>query len=198
MQIELLFSETPVFETERLILRKLDLCDAEDYFEFASDPVVSLHTLWDKHETLDETRSYLQEVMAKYESKQAFRWGIIHKPTNKLMGRTGFISWDLQHSRAEIGFAIASEYWNRGMITEATGEIIRYGFERLELNRIEGRCNFNNTGSARVMEKLGMKFEGILREQLKIKGTFTDQKMYSILKSDFFGDLGIQKIIVRE
>lgn len=188
MNVELLFAETPVFETERLILRQLDLSDADAYFEFASDPVVSLHTLWDRHETIVDTESYLQSVVDNHKARKAFRWGIIYKPDQKLIGRTGFISWDLRHSHAEIGFAIGSEYWNKGIITEATEEIIRYGFERLGLNRIEGRCNYNNTGSARVMEKLGMKLEGILREQLKIKGTFMNQKMYSILKSDYETD----------
>lgn len=185
LNVELLCSELPMFEKERLILRKLEWIDVADYFEFASDPLVSTSTLWNKHETIDDTRRYLREMMDKHNSRQAYHWGIIYKSTNKLIGRTGFISWDLVHSRAEIGYAIASEYWNKGFITEATKEIIRYGFEKLELNRIEGRCNDINTSSARVMEKLGMKQEGVLREQLKIKGKFMSQKLYSILKSDY-------------
>ncbi|WP_438350712.1 GNAT family N-acetyltransferase [Paenibacillus sp. FA6] len=187
MKIDILFSESPVFETERLILRKLSMNDLDDYYEFASDPIVSVSTLWNKHETIEDTKDYLQKVMDKYDSKQAFRWGIIYKPSNKLIGRTGLMNWDVMHSRAEIGFALASQYWNKDIISEATKEVVSYGFEKLELNRIEGRCNYKNAGSARVMEKLGMKLEGILREQLKIKGTFMDQRLYSILKSDFVG-----------
>ncbi|AOZ90841.1 GNAT family N-acetyltransferase [Paenibacillus crassostreae] len=185
MEVDILFSESPVFETERLILRKLSMNDLDSYFEFASDPIVSVSTLWNRHETIEDTKDYLHKVMGKYESKEAFRWGIIYKPNNQLIGRTGLISWDVTHSRAEIGYALASQYWNKGIISEATREVMRYGFEKLELNRIEGRCNYNNEGSARVMEKLGMKLEGILREQLKIKGTFMDQRLYSILKSDY-------------
>lgn len=189
MKIDTLFSELPVFETERLILRKLSMNDLEEYFEFASDPTVSVSTLWNKHETIEDTKDYLQRVMDKYESRQAFRWGIIYKPSNKLIGRTGLINWDVMHSKAEIGFALTSQYWNKNIISEATSEVISYGFEKLDLNRIEGRCNYDNMGSARVMEKLGMKLEGILRKQLKIKGTFIDQRLYSILKSDFVGNI---------
>lgn len=70
-----------------------------------------------------------------------------------------------------------------------TRKIVHYGFTELGLNRIEARCNYNNPGSYRVMEKLGMQFEGVLRKQLKIKGQFIDQRMYSILKSDYESSL---------
>lgn len=184
MNVDMLFAESPVFETERLLLRKLSTKDAEDYYTFASDPVVSVSTLWNRHESLEDTERYLQGVIEKYDRRQAYRWGIIYKPNHQLIGRTGFISWDVEHSRAEVGFALASTYWNQGIAYEATKEIVDYGFSRLSLNRIEGRCNVNNPGSARVMEKLGMKLEGILREQLKIKGQYMDQRMYAVLKKD--------------
>lgn len=185
MDVERLFSEEPEFETDRLLLRKLSLHDASDYFDFASDPIVSKQTLWDRHETIDDTIKYLVNVLSKYESRQAYRWGIIYKPLNKLIGRTGLIRWSVPHQSAEIGFAIASEQWNEGIITEATSEIIKYGFEKLDLNRIEGRCNYNNFGSSRVMEKLGMRYEGTLRQQLKIKEQFIDQKVYSIIRDEY-------------
>jgi ribosomal-protein-alanine N-acetyltransferase len=185
MDVDKLFSQSPVFISERLILRKLTMDDAEEYFQFASDPLVSVDTLWDRHETLGDTIPYLEKVIHKYDLKQAFRWGIIHRLDNKLIGRTGLISLDPVHEKAEIGYALSSEYWNKGIITEATSEIIKYGFMELGLNRIEGRCNYNNVGSSRVMEKMGMVYEGTLRQQLKIKGKFLDQKLYSILKSDF-------------
>jgi ribosomal-protein-alanine N-acetyltransferase len=188
MDVDKLFSHPPVFETERLLLRKLGIADAKEYFLFASDPAVSTDTLWDRHDTIEDTIRYLKKVMLKYELKQAFRWGIIDKLNMKLIGRTGLISIDPVHERAEIGFAISSGYWNKGVVSEATSEIVKYCFIELGLNRVEGRCNFNNTGSIRVMEKLGMKFEGTLRQQLKIKGKFIDQRMYSILKGEFVSD----------
>lgn len=96
---------------------------------------------------------------------------------------------DPQHEKAELGYVISHNYWNQGIITEATRKIVHYGFTELGLNRIEARCNYNNLSSYRVMEKLGMQFEGVLRKQLKIKGQFIDQRMYSILKSDYESSL---------
>jgi ribosomal-protein-alanine N-acetyltransferase len=185
MDVDKIFLNPPVFETERLILRKLEMSDAKQYFEFATDPVVSVETLWDRHIAVDDTIHYLQKVMHKFESKQAIRWGIINKLNNNLIGRTGLISIDSVHEKAEIGYALSSEYWNQGIITEATRIIIQYSFLEVGINRIEARCNFNNTGSYRVLEKLGMTCEGTLRSQLKIKGKFIDQRMYSVLRSDY-------------
>jgi [ribosomal protein S5]-alanine N-acetyltransferase len=185
MDVDKIFLNPPVFETERLILRKLEMSDANEYFEFASDPLVSTETLWERHITVNDTIHYLQKVMQKYESRQALRWGIINKLNNKLIGRTGLISIDSVHEKVEIGYALSSEYWNQGIITEATRKIIQYSFLEVGINRIEARCNFNNAGSYRVLEKLGMTHEGTLRSQLKIKGKFIDQRMYSLLRSDY-------------
>lgn len=85
MNVERLFSEEPEFETDRLLLRKLSLHDASDYFDFSSDPVVSKQTLWDRHETISDTIKYLENVISKYEARQAYRWAIIYKPLNKLI-----------------------------------------------------------------------------------------------------------------
>jgi ribosomal-protein-alanine N-acetyltransferase len=181
MNVQKLFAEAPVFETKRLLLRNITMDDATDYFDFASDPQVSVFTTWDTHQTIAESQDFIHKVLGKYETKSAYHWGIIDNSTGKLIGRTGFIRWDADHQKTEI----SSRYWNQGVITEATKNIIKYGFEKLDLNRIEGRCNHNNVGSGRVMEKLGMKFEGTLREQMKIKGEFVDQRMYAILNKDF-------------
>ncbi|RCW39624.1 GNAT family N-acetyltransferase [Paenibacillus prosopidis] len=185
MDVDKIFLNPPVFETERLILRKLEMSDAKKYFEFATDPVVSVETLWDRHITVNDTIHYLQKVMHKFESKQAIRWGVINKLNNKLIGRTGLISIDSVHEKAEIGYALSSEYWNQGIITEATRKIIHYSFLEVGINRIEARCNYNNTGSYCVLEKLGMTYEGTLRSQLKIKGKFIDQRIYSVLRSNY-------------
>lgn len=185
MNIEKIFSDSPVFETQRVYLRKLSLDDADDYFSFVSNPLVAVHTIWDYHKTILDSINFLKTIQNKYEAQQAFHWGVVVKSTNKLIGRTGFISFDNEHRKSEIGFALSYEYWGQGIITEASRPIIQYGFEELELNRIEGRCNSDNIGSERVMQKLGMTFEGVLREQLNIKGKFKDQKIYSILRKEF-------------
>jgi ribosomal-protein-alanine N-acetyltransferase len=90
-----------------------------------------------------------------------------------------------QHARAELGYAIGRAWWGQGLMTEAVVEAIRYGFEELGLNRIEARCLTYNIGSARVMEKAGMTYEGTIREQVFYKGSFDDLKLYSILRREW-------------
>lgn len=185
MNIDQLFETEPEFETSKLLLRKITLDDIDAYYELASDPAVAKYTLWDTHQSITDSRAFLGQLIQKYNEKEAYHWGIIDKAKNKLIGRTGFIQWDLAHERTEIGFALSRLYWNQGIITGATRLIIEYGFMQLGFNRIEGRCSYNNAGSARAMEKLGMRWEGILRGQLKMKGEFVDQRMYAILRDDF-------------
>ena len=71
-----------------------------------------------------------------------------------------------------------------GVASEAMQPVVNYCFRELGCNRLAGRCNAGNIGSARVMEKLGMSYEGLLRKQLKIKGVFTDQKLYARIRDD--------------
>lgn len=185
MNKEVLYIEEPVFETERILLRKLDMDDLEEYFNFASDPLVSERTLWDRHKSTEDTRVFLEKVKQSVEEKSAYRWAIIYKPDQKLIGRVGFVYLDEIHSCTEIGYALSSRYWGKGLATEALQQVIKYGFCHMKINRIEGKCNVDNRSSARVMKKVGMQQEGILREKLKIKGEFVDQIQFAMIKKDF-------------
>ncbi len=185
MDVTKLFSESPEFLTNRIYLRRMSLDDAADYYELASDSEVTRYTMWETHRTMDDSRAYLGKIMNKYINQEAYHWGVVDRSSGKLIGRTGLIHWDIEHQRTEVGFDLSRSYWNKGIITEATCQIVKYCFNELNVNRIEGRCNYDNSGSARALEKLGMKYEGLLRQQLRIKGEFTDQKMYAVLKGDF-------------
>jgi len=86
----------------------------------------------------------------------------------------------------EIAYALSRKYWRKGLMTEAVKEVIKFGFEKMNLNRIYARCFPENIGSYRVMEKAEMQFEGILRKQMFIKGKFQDMKLYSILRREYY------------
>jgi ribosomal-protein-alanine N-acetyltransferase len=91
---------------------------------------------------------------------------------------------DELHRRGDIGYALAREYWGHGYATEAVRAMIEFGFEHLNLNRIEARAVPANVASTRVMQKAGMKYEGILSESGFFKGAYQDVALYSILRSD--------------
>jgi ribosomal-protein-alanine N-acetyltransferase len=185
MNIEDVFGNLPTLYTERLILRKLRLEDAEDVFEYASNPEVSKYVPWETHKSIEDSISFINSVLANYDKKEVSDWGIVYKENNKLIGTCGYFLWVPKHSRAEIGYAIGRKYWGKGLMTEAVKEVIRFGFERMNLNRIQATCFPENIGSYRVMEKAGMKYEGTLREQMFIKGKFQDLKLYSILRKEY-------------
>jgi len=183
-----ILSNLPSIETDRLLMRKITLNDANDMFEYASDPQVSEYTMWSTHGSIEETKYFLKSLMRMYKRRELVDWGIVHKAEKKFIGTCGYVEWSMTHSRGEIGYVLDRKYWNQGYMSEAVNAIMEFGFREMLLNRIEAKCEVNNIGSARVMEKVGMQLEGILRHQLFVKGRYWDLKIYSILRDDFFAD----------
>ncbi|MNW66023.1 putative ribosomal N-acetyltransferase YdaF [compost metagenome] len=85
-----------------------------------------------------------------------------------------------------MGYVLSDQYWNQGYMTEVVKRIIQFGFDEVGLERIQAQCLVKNTGSAKVMEKAGMQFEGVLRKYMKVKNELQDLKMYAIVKEDFY------------
>jgi len=184
MNIEDVFGDLPTLNTERLILRKLRLEDAEDIFEYASDPEITKYVTWEPHKSIEDSINFIKYALEKYDKKEAIQWGIVYKENNKVIGTCDILPVT-KHFRAEIAYALSRKYWGKGIMTEAVKEVIKFGFERMSLNRIQAMCFSENIGSYRVMEKAGMKFEGTLREQMFIKGKFQDLKLYSVLRREY-------------
>ncbi|WP_293132228.1 GNAT family protein [Microcoleus sp. bin38.metabat.b11b12b14.051] len=187
-----ILANLPTIETERLLLRKITLNDASDMFEYASNPEVSEYTMWSTHVSIEDTKYFLKSLTRMYKRRELVDWGIVHKAEKKFIGTCGFVEWSMTHSRAEIGYALSARHWGEGYMSEAVNAIIEFGFREMLLNRIMGRCEVNNIASARVMEKVGMQLEGILRQQVFVKGQYWDLKIYSILREEFFDDLVVE------
>jgi len=175
------FGDLPVLDTPRLRLRKLTLDDADDVFAYASDPEITRYMLWSPHVSIQDSRKFINISIERYKKGLVAPWGIEHKGDRKIIGTCDFISWFPEHARAEIGYALSRLYWGRGIMTEVVTHVIAYGFGQKDVNRIQAMCEIPNVGSARVMEKSGMAFEGILRQYMHHKGAFRDVKMYAIL-----------------
>ena len=182
MQIKTIYADLPTLETKRMLLRKIKPGDKRDIFEYASDVELTRYTVWYSHRSFAETQAFIDAVLAQYRRHDIAPWGIVDKATGKLIGTAGFISWDAVNAKAEIGYALSRSYWNKGYMTEAVERIVSFGFEHMRLVRIEARCHPANIGSARVMEKCGMQFEGILRKHILAKGVHEDVKMYAVIR----------------
>lgn len=178
------YRNLPCLETERLIIRKYSLEDANDYFLFASDPEVTEFLCWGPHPNLDYTLEYIQDVLGEYCDGKDSPWGLELKTEKKIIGGIHIMQLDQYHKKAQIGFVLARPYWNNGYMTEALNKVLEYCFTELSLIRIEAFCIPENCAGIRVLEKAGMQLEGFLRQYQYQKGEFRDFLVFSILRSD--------------
>ena len=154
-------------------------------FSYGSDEETARYVTWDVHRTLEDARSFIDFVLHRYEQKAVAPWAIEHKDSGKMIGTIDFVSWQPQHKTAEIGYVLAKDYWEQGLGTEAAKELLRFGFSRMDLVRIQAKCFAENLGSERIMQKIGMSYEGTLRKSMYMKGKHQDLKMYAIVREEF-------------
>jgi len=181
----LLMKYNPTLETDRLYLRKLSINDKNAIFDYASDPQIDKYVGWDYHKSLDDSLEFLDSIVKKYENNEPSDWGIIEKDSDKLVGTIGIFNLNGVHKYIEVGYALSRQYWNKGIMTEALGKVIRFCFEDIGVNRIEANCFTGNKASARVLEKCGFVHEGLLREKFYTKGRFNDVHLFSLLKKEW-------------
>jgi [ribosomal protein S5]-alanine N-acetyltransferase len=180
-----LFNEFPQLETENLILRQIQLSDAEAVFKIFSDASVTRYHDLDTATRLEQAQFLINRRADLFKSGQRIRWGIARKVDNIIIGSCGYNCWIKSSSRAEIGYELAKVHWRKGFMTEALRAIIDFGFQAMRLNRIEAMVMLENIASIKLLEKLGFEEEGILREYGYWKGNFHDLKLFSILKKNW-------------
>lgn len=183
--MEKIFENLPVLETARLLLRAIEEDDAAAIFEYAGDAEVAKYTCWDAHKSIEDAKTLVRFIKKRYAENKPSNWAVILKAGSRLIGTCGFVSGFPANKRAEIGFAIRKDCWSKGYMTEAVNKTIEFGFNEINLNRIEACCDADNKASARVLEKCGMKFEGLLRQYVYKRGRFRDVKSYAILAEEY-------------
>lgn len=161
-----IFRNPPVLFTERLMLRKMERFDAEDMFEYASLPETTKYLLWEPHPSLEYTKKYLALVQNKYRVCEFFDWAVCLRDSGKMIGTCGFTRLDQRNMAGEIGYVINPSFKGNGYAAEAAERVLRFGFDELQLRRLEVRFMTENSASRRVAEKLGMEEEGILRKAI--------------------------------
>jgi [ribosomal protein S5]-alanine N-acetyltransferase len=177
----------PSAETERLILRPFELGDAPRVKLLAGDRDIAAMTLNVPHPDEDGmAEKWIGSHQDYFEKGEQVVFAITLKPGGELIGAIGLIL-NLAHEKAELGYWIGKPYWGHGYCTEAARAALRYAFTDGGLNRVHAYHFHHNPASGRVMQKLGMKYEGRLRQHVKKWGQFIDNELYCILRSDFDG-----------
>ncbi|MBR4471100.1 MAG: GNAT family N-acetyltransferase [Erysipelotrichaceae bacterium] len=176
---------TKRIETERLILRRFTPEDAKDMYEnWASDPLVTKYLTWPVHESVEVSKMVIGSWIASYHDGGYFNWAIESKDDGKVIGNISVVKLKEEALAADIGYALSRSYWGQGIMTEALKAVMDFLFDEVGLNRVAACHDPNNPASGRVMEKAGMKYEGILREAGKNNTGICDEVWHSMIRSE--------------
>jgi ribosomal-protein-alanine N-acetyltransferase len=172
-------------ETPRLLLRRYRLEDAENIFQdWASDPEVAKYLSWKPHQSLADTYAFLEQTQKSWQDRSHLALGMEGKETGRLIGGIGF-GYEAR-VRVQFGYAIGRKYWGQGYTSEALRALIPVVFRDSQIHRAYALCYVKNQGSARVMEKAGLSFEGVLRQYFLLPNVSPqvpcDMACYSLLR----------------
>lgn len=176
---------TKTLETNRLILRKFQIDDAQQMFQnWASDAEVTKFLTWPPHPNVDCTRGLLADWINRYSESFYYNWVIEWKESGEIIGNISVVKLDERIEAAEIGYCMSKAWWGQGIMPEALRTVIDYLLVEVGFNRVVARHDKNNPKSGRVMQKAGMKYEGTLRASGKNNQGIYDRVHYSILRDD--------------
>ncbi|MBB6697101.1 GNAT family N-acetyltransferase [Clostridium algidicarnis] len=175
----------PVIHTDNLLLRPFKISDSSRVKELAGDSKIATTTLNVPHPYEDGMAElWINSHKDIFINKKGIIYAIIKKDSNELIGTVALMMNNI-HKKAELSYWIGVPYFNKGYCTESSKAIIEYGFKELNLNKIYALCMDSNVGSYRVMEKIGMKYEGTRKQDVIKNGVPKDLKSYAILKEEF-------------
>jgi RimJ/RimL family protein N-acetyltransferase len=180
-----LSDDLPVLETERLVLRPYAPTDARRVQQMCNDWAVASTTLALPHPYPDGgAEQWISTHADSFRQGTEVTLAITLKPGREVIGSVG-LSVRREHRRGELGYMVAREHWNRGYGTEAARAMMGFGFTALGLNRIQAMHFPRNSASGRVMQKLGMSRESLIRQYVISRGAFEDVVLYAILRPEF-------------
>ena len=173
-------------ETRRLVLRELGDDDVTAVQAYAGDLEVVRYLDWGPN-TSEDTVRFLAMARAAREAlpRTAYHLAIVLKAAERLIGGCRIEIRSAAHGSGDVGYVLDRQHWGHGYMTEATRALVDFGFGRLALHRIWAACDVDNHASARVLEKLGMRREGHLRQSRRRQGEWRDSYLYAILEPDW-------------
>jgi RimJ/RimL family protein N-acetyltransferase len=176
----------PVFlEAPLLFLRELRSGDALSVWQWVGDPDAVRHVPLGPFDPAGAVR-YVEQLIAeaKRVPRESYTLGIVERASSELVGTVALSVDSRAHRRAELGYILRRDVWGRGLATEAAGLMVDFAIEHLGMNRVWAVCDPENGASGRVLEKIGMRHEGTLRQDLLVHGVWRDSKLYATLAAD--------------
>ena len=174
----------PSIETERLRLRPFAPADADEAARLAGERDIAATTANIPHPyVIADAESWIGGQQAEWDEDRGVTFAITLREDGALIGAIGLRA-ERAHQRAELGYWIGVPWWGHGYATEAARAVVAFGFDELGLNRVFARHMTSNPASGRVMEKIGMRFEGEFRQHEQKWGEFHDHRFYGVVRSD--------------
>ncbi|MBR6106866.1 MAG: GNAT family N-acetyltransferase [Oscillospiraceae bacterium] len=179
-------SGTVTLETERLILRRFRPEDAQRVYDnWTSDAEVARYLTWEPHRSAAETAALLDIWIADYEKPETYNWVLERKADGMPVGNISVTHFAAETACAALGWCLSRSLWGQGYMPEAAEAVLDYLFETVGMLRIEATHNIENPKSGRVMQKIGMTKEGVLRQHGFARGVIVDEVWYSILADEY-------------
>ncbi len=174
------------FKTDRLILRPLDEEDSESIYRNVKEYDIARWTIKIPHPyPQDGAIKFIKESKENLQNGHEFQLAILLKDTSELVGVMSFLNVNRDHKHAELGYWVGKGFWNQGIATEAAKRIMEIGFHELDMERIYAKCFYNNDASRRVLEKIGMEYEGRFRSEILKENEFKDMIYYAAIKGEW-------------
>lgn len=176
---------TQTLETSRLLLRPFQHTDAVAMFNnWAGDPEVTKYVSWPTHPSEEASAERIKFLISQYDCGDTCDWAIVLKDIDTAIGSIGAVISNPSVKSVNIGYAIGKKWWHRGITTEALQAVLNFLFEECDVNRVEAWHDTRNPNSGKVMQKCGMKFEGIHRSADEDNMGICDVAWYGLLKQD--------------
>ena len=176
---------TKEITTGRLLLRRFTAADAEDmYRNLNSDSRVNHFLTWELHTSIDDTVELLKTFEERYESPSRYCWAIVERTSDEVIGTIAAPVVKERTETVEVTYALGYAWWGKGIMVEALKAVIEFLFTEVGVNRIEAAHDINNPNSGKVMEKAGMRKEGVMRKASRNNQGLIDIAVYAILRDE--------------
>jgi len=181
--LELNFTPFPELKTERLVLRRILMEDAQALFEMRSDERVMQFLDRPRAKSIADAENLIRLIDHDIENNIGITWGVSLTGTSRLIGTMGFWNITKAHFRAEIGYLLHPDFQGKGLMIESAKKTINFGFREMGLHSIEANINPNNLRSAKMLENCGFVKEAHFRENYYYDGKFLDSVIYSLINN---------------
>ena len=172
-------------DTPRLHLRRLNSSDGPGLFNIFSNADVARYLSAPPVASPAEVEKKLGDMISHYAGDSAFQLAVTRKDTGELIGTCTIWNIYSQNRRGEIGYVLAKPFWGSGYMSEALSALINYIFNEKQFHRLEADIDLRNVSSATILERLGFKREGLMRERWIVAGEISDSALYGLLASDW-------------